>query len=82
MTSTRIHTAFFTALVGLALGAVSAESQRIVPSVGLYVPVSELGAVEGVDGAVNLGKKESTRAYGVGLEWGAGRVISLRGNIA
>lgn len=82
MTSTRMQAAICTAVVGLALGAVSAESQRIVPSVGLYVPVSELGAVAGVDGAINLGKKESTRAYGVGLEWGAGRVISLRGNIA
>lgn len=69
-------------LATLFLSAGPLDGQRIVPSVGLYVPVSDLGSIEGVDGAVDLGKKESTRAYGVGLEWGAGGTISLRGNVA
>ncbi len=60
----------------------TAEGQRIVPSIGMYVPVSDLGAIQGVDGAIDLGKKEASRAYGLALEWGAGRIVSLRGNVA
>jgi len=49
---------------------------------GLYVPVSDLGTVQGLDGAVDLGKKASTPAYGLGLEWGSASPVSLRGNVA
>ena len=58
-----------------------ASAQRIIPQLGLYVPVSDLGQIGGVDGAIDLGKKESSRAYGLGLEWGAGNSIGLRGNV-
>ena len=57
-------------------------AQRLIPQVGLYVPVSSLGTIDGVDGAVDLGKKESSRAYGLGLEWGGTSPIGLRGNVA
>jgi len=51
-----------------------AEAQiRLKPSLGMYVPVSELGQVEGVAGGVELGKAESTLAYGVALELGSFR---------
>lgn len=70
-----------------AVGAVclgSAErvdAQRLIPQIGLYVPVNGLGQVAGVGGAYDLGKKESTRAYGLGIEFGSGS-IGLRGSVA
>lgn len=80
----RLTTATLAIGAGLALAALvpsDAHAQRLIPQVGLYVPVSSLGEVDGVDGAIDLGKKESTRAYGLGLEWGAGNILSLRGNV-
>jgi hypothetical protein len=72
------------ALTVVAAGMVSgmmpgaAEAQiSLRPSVGMYVPVSELGQVEGVAGGVELGKAESTLAYGVAVEFG-----SIRANLA
>ena len=70
------------ALAGSLVSVGSAEAQRLIPQIGLYVPVSDLGHVGGLEGAVELGKKESSRAYGLGLEWGAGGSIGLRGNLA
>ena len=74
--------------VGAALAAClvaglpgDAAAQRIIPQIGLYVPVSDLGRIGGVDGAIDLGKKESSRAYGLGIEWGAGGSIGIRGNV-
>ncbi|MEZ4417106.1 MAG: hypothetical protein R3E10_15240 [Gemmatimonadota bacterium] len=76
------------ALLAAASGFVplkAAQGQtRVVPQIGLYVPATSFGAVtaDGVDGAVELGKKESTRAYGLGLEWGGGGFLGLRTNLA
>ena len=71
---------FVLAAAVCVLGADRLAAQRIVPSIGVYVPVSDLGAIPGVDGAIDLGKKESTRAYGLALEWGSGGTISFRGS--
>ena len=71
------------ALAAVVAGFVSvfpqkAEAQlRLLPSVGMYVPVSELGQVEGIAGGIELGKAESTLAYGVAVEFG-----SIRANLA
>ena len=74
------------ALVTTALVAqpVTAQTVRIIPQVGLYVPVTDLGEVtgDGFDGAYQFGKKESTRAYGLGLEVGGGGFLGLRGSVA
>ena len=72
------------ALAALALLAIpgGGSAQRVIPQIGVYVPVSDLGQIDGFDGAVDLGKKESSRAYGLGIEWGGGGSIGLRGNIA
>lgn len=79
-----------TGIVALALivGSISAEEieaqTRVIPQIGLYVPANSFGEVSdgGFDGAIELGKKESTRAYGLGLEWGGGGFVGLRGNLA
>jgi hypothetical protein len=65
---------------GFASGVMpdAAEAQlSLRPSVGMYMPVSELGQVEGVAGLVELGKAESTLAYGVAVEFGP-----VRANLA
>lgn len=72
-------------ILGLAAPApVAAQSIRLIPQVGVYVPVSELGEVtgDGFDGAYSFGKKESTRAYGLGVEIGGGGFVGLRGSAA
>ncbi len=70
------------AMVPAAVLPADLAAQRLVPQIGVYVPVSDLGRIEGAEGAIELGKKESSRAYGLGLEWGAGSSIGLRGNVA
>jgi len=73
------------ALAGGLLAPQLTEAQtRVIPQIGLYVPANSFGEVSdgGFDGAIELGKKESTRAYGLGLEWGGGGFVGLRGNLA
>ena len=69
---------------GLLLPHVGEAQTRVIPQIGLYVPANSFGEVSdgGFDGAIELGKKESTRAYGLGLEWGGGGFVGLRGNLA
>lgn len=56
------------AALGLTLLAAPADGQlRIIPQVGLYAPVSDLGT--GFDGAVDIGKQESTLALGAALDF-------------
>lgn len=64
--------------------ALTAQSVRLIPQVGVYVPVTDLGEVtgDGFDGAYTFGKKESTRAYGLGVEIGGGGFVGLRGTAA
>lgn len=64
------------AVVGLLLAAApypgDAEAQtfRFLPQVGLHVPVSDFGEVapDGVDGAVELGRKSATMSLGLAAE--------------
>jgi opacity protein-like surface antigen len=65
-------------------GVVHAQGVRVAPQVGLYVPVSDFGRVteDGIEGTVDLGKKEATLAYGLGLDWWSRSSLGLRGSIA
>jgi hypothetical protein len=54
------------ALVATPLAAQS--SLRLVPQVGVYVPMSDLGRVDSADGAVDIAKMESTLGFGLALE--------------
>ena len=69
---------------GFVLPQVGEAQTRVIPQIGLYVPANSFGEVSdgGFDGAIELGKKESTRAYGLGLEWGGGGFLGFRGNLA
>ena len=58
-----------------------AQSVRLLPSVGLYVPVSDLGEVTGggLDGTIELGRTKSTVALGLAGELGSRqRPLGLR----
>ncbi len=63
----------------------SAQGIRVIPQVGLYAPTSDLGQVTdaGVSGAIDFGKRASTLAYVLGLEFASRpSSVTLRGNIA
>lgn len=62
-------------------GVARAQAQvRLVPQVGLYVPTTELGEIDSVEGAVELAKMESTLGFGLGLEFLPGQTWSFRLN--
>jgi hypothetical protein len=57
---------------------------RLLPSIGLYAPVSDFGEVResGVGGAVEFGKAESTLALGLAAEFGSGEgALAFRANL-
>jgi hypothetical protein len=57
---------------------------RLIPHVGLYAPMENLGSVRSTapSEAVEIGKKESTFALGLGVEFGGPpRSLGLRGNV-
>jgi len=51
---------------------------RFIPQAGLYAPVSDLGEVDTGSEIWDLGKRESSLAYGLGLELGSRDGISVR----
>jgi hypothetical protein len=58
---------------------VLAQGLRIAPGIGMYAPVSELGQIQGPAGLVEFGKKESTLAFGLSLDFGAAdRLVGFR----
>lgn len=75
------------ALVAAALfgGARDAAAQfRLLPSVGLYVPVTDIGRVQkaGLQEVVDFGRAQSTLAFGLIGELGDGEGSALRLNLA
>jgi hypothetical protein len=65
-------------VLAASAGSAGAQGIRLSPSVGLYVPIADLGDVQGVSGAVDFGKKESTFAYGLALDFGATGGLGFR----
>jgi hypothetical protein len=58
---------------------------KVVPQVGLYAPVADLGEIRDNAGQtlVELGRRESTLALGVELEWGRSESsLGVRGGVA
>lgn len=53
---------------------------RLIPQVGLYAPVSDLGRASSTEGAVEIGERESTLGFGLALELAARRTVSFRLN--
>jgi hypothetical protein len=64
------------------VGISSLEGQiRLVPAVGLYTPLSDLGEVRDEAGVslIEAGRRSSTLAYGGAMEWGGSRqIVALR----
>lgn len=62
-------------------GALAAQGLELIPQAGVFHQLNSLGHVEGPDGAVELGRRESTLALGIGAELGARGPVSLRGTV-
>jgi hypothetical protein len=61
------------------LSPVSADAQaRLVPQGGLYASVSGLGTVESIEGARDVGERETSLALGLSLDMGYARSLGLR----
>jgi hypothetical protein len=76
-TRTRLFVSLFlipAILLPLSLGA----QLRIIPQGGLYVPVTDLGTVNTTEGAWDVGKRESSFAYGLTLESASAGAIAFR----
>jgi hypothetical protein len=70
---------FAAVILGLTILPPSLSAQlRIIPQGGLYVPVTDLGTVNTTDGAWNVGKRESSLAYGLTLEFSSASAVSFR----
>ena len=66
-------------ILGLAVLPASLGAQlRIIPQGGLYVPVTDLGTVNTTEGAWDVGKRESSFAYGLTLESSGAGALSFR----
>lgn len=69
----------------LALPALGYAQIKVVPQVGVYAPVSDLGELRDNTGEtlLELGRRESTLALGLDLEWaGDESPLGLRGGVA
>lgn len=66
-----------------ARGAAAQSSFRLLPSVGLYVPVSDIGQIQhaNVEGVVEFGRAQSTLAFGLAGEFGSDEGASARLNL-
>lgn len=69
-----------TALAVQPRDALAQGSLRLIPQVGLYAPVSDLGRASSTAGAVEIGERESTLGFGLALELGARNTVSFRLN--
>ena len=65
-------------LLLLAMPKRASAQLRFIPQAGLYAPVSDLGEVDTGSEIWELGKRESSLAYGLGIELGGEGVASLR----
>ena len=65
--------------VTVAVTAPAAQAQvRLIPQIGVYSAVEDPGRVQGASGLYEIGKYESTFAYGGALEFAAGRGLGIR----
>jgi len=66
-------------LLGLVLLTTPGMAQvRIIPQVGLYASVPDLGTVDTPDGARDVGKHETSLAYGLTLDLASAKTIGFR----
>lgn len=65
-------------LLCLLLPADGSAQLRLLPQVGLYAPVSDVGTVGTGDGARTIGSRESSFAYGLAAELGSADGTNFR----
>ncbi len=65
-------------LVALLAPAAVRGQARLIPQGGLYASVSNLGTVESIEGARDVGERETSLALGLTLDMGSSRSLGLR----
>lgn len=75
-----LATAAALSLASLTAPPDASAQVRLIPQVGLYVPVSDLGNVGSGSEAVEIADRESTLGLGLSLEIPAARALSFRVN--
>lgn len=58
-----------------------AQGTKLIPQVGLFAPLRNLGVVQTPEGTLRLGKKTSSLAWGVATEFGGSTPIGFRAGI-
>jgi len=67
-------------LLAVATPATAQGGVRLIPQVGLYVPLRDLGTVGSGGNAVDVARKESTLGLGLSVEFAARQRVSFRVN--
>jgi len=71
--------AFGAFLLGAAIIPVPGHGQtRLIPQMGLYTSVSDLGTVDSSDGALDVGEHETSLAYGLSLDLASAKTVGFR----
>ena len=66
-------------LLGLLLFPALGQAQiRLIPQVGLYASVSDLGTVDTPEGVKDVGKQGTSLAYGLSLDLSSARILGFR----
>jgi len=75
----RTPPAFGALLLAAAVLPVSAQAQiRVIPQVGLYVSVSDLGTVDTPEGVLEVGEQKSALALGLTLDLASAGTLGFR----
>ena len=77
MTRTRV---FFAALlIGTLVFATPGKAQfRVIPQVGMYAPISDLGTVDTPDEVWTVGEHEAALALGLALDFASDNTVGFR----
>jgi hypothetical protein len=65
-------------LAPLLLPAPGQAQTRLIPQVGLYASISDLGTVDTADGIRTVGEQETSLAYGLTLDMAYARTVGYR----
>lgn len=65
-------------LAVLFLPAPGNAQSRLIPQVGLYAGISDLGTVETTDGIRKVGEQETSLAYGLTLDMASAKTVGFR----
>jgi len=65
-------------IAALALPSHGTGQVRLIPQGGLYASVADLGTVDSPDGALDVGKQETSFAYGLTVDFSGASTVGFR----